>query len=296
MLKKLMLLPLLAVVLLAGCTRVGPGHVGIKVNMAGDDKGVLSTPVSTGWVFYNPGSTSVIEYPTNMKTVVWTKSADEGKPTDESITFTNKESMTINADFSINYYLKADQAPAFYVKFLAKDIDDFSDGYLRSVARNCVNDNAGGYEIEKIMGDNTEFLNKSKACINGIVGPYGVVVDQFGFIGAPRPPQAVIDNINEKIQAQQIAMRKQNELVQVQADAAKQVAAAEGHAKSQIAEANGEAEANRIRTASITPVILQNKALDNQHDMIWRWNGQSPSTVIGGEGKNVILQLPELNK
>jgi regulator of protease activity HflC (stomatin/prohibitin superfamily) len=204
--------------------------------------------------------------------------------------------MAINADFSLAYYLKAEDAPAFYVKFLAKDIDDFSDGYLRSIARNCVNDKAGNYEIEKIMGDNAQFLNDSKTCINNIVGPYGLVVDQFGFVGAPRPPAAVLENINSKIQATQIAMQKQNELVQVQADAAKQVAAAEGQAKAQIASANGEAEANRIRTASITPVILENKRLDNQHDMIWRWNGQSPQTVISsdsGKTGGIILQLPE---
>jgi regulator of protease activity HflC (stomatin/prohibitin superfamily) len=293
-----MAVSVLMVSVLTGCTRIGPGHVGIKVAMAGDDKGVLNNPVSTGWVFYNPASTSVIEYPTNMKTVIWTKSTEEGKPTDESITFTNKDQLTINADFSLNYYLKPESAPAFYVKFLAKDINDFSDGYLRSIARNCVNDVAGNYPIEQIMGDNAKFLSDATTCIDNIVSPYGIVVDKhgFGFIGAPRPPQAVIDNINSKIQASQIAMQKQNELLQVQADANKQVAAAEGKAKSMIAEAQGEAEANRLRTTSITPVILQNKALDNQHDAIWRWDGHMPSTMLNGggsgQGSNLLFNIP----
>jgi len=291
------LLALVMIPFMAGCTRVGPGHVGIKVDMAGSDKGVLDKPVQTGWVFYNPFGSTVIEYPTNVQTVVWTKSTSEGNPTDESVTFTNKDSMAINADVSLNYYLDPQKVPAFYVKFLSKDIKDFSDGYLRTVARNCLNDNAGQYAIEQIMGDNQKFLEDSQNCISGIVAQYGVVIDKhaLGFVGAPRPPEVVLQNINAKIQAQQIAMQKQNELLQVQADAAKQVAAADGQAKAQIAVANGDAEANRIRAASITPVILQNKALDNQHDMIWRWNGQSPSTVIG-DGKNVILQLPEAGK
>ncbi len=58
------------------------------------------------------------------------------------------------------------------------------------------------------------------------------MIDQFGFIGSPRPPQSVIDAINAKVQAQQIAVQKQNELVQSQADAAKLVAAAEGPGES----------------------------------------------------------------
>jgi regulator of protease activity HflC (stomatin/prohibitin superfamily) len=288
----------LPTLLLTGCTRIGPGHVGIVVSMAGSDKGVLNQATSTGWVFYNPMSSNVIEYPTNMQTVIWTKSTDEGKPVDESITFTNKDQLTINADFSINYSLRADSAPAFYVKFLANDISNWSDGYLRSVARNCVNDVAGNYPIEQIMGDNAEFLNKATECIGNIVGPYGINVDKhgFGFIGAPRPPEAVLANINSKIQATQLAMQKQNELLQVQADAAKQVAAAEGQAKAQIASATGEAEANRLRTASITPVILQNKALDNQAAAIYRWNGTMPSTVVnsGGAdgGKTILFNIP----
>lgn len=291
---KFKLMCLALVVALTGCTRIGPGHVGVVVSMAGSDRGVLNTPTATGWTFYNPFSESVIEYPTNVQTVVWTRNKDEGNPVDESVTFTNKDSLAINADVSLNYYLLADKVPSFYVKYLAKDITDFTNGYLRTVTRNCLNDNAGKYSIEQIMGDNQQFLQDSQECIVNIVGPYGVQVDKhaLGFIGAPRPPEVVIQNINAKIQAEQIALQKQNELLQVQADAAKQVAAAEGQAKAQIASANGEAEANRIRTASITPVILQNKALDNQHDMIWRWNGQSPNTVIG-DGKNVILQLPK---
>jgi regulator of protease activity HflC (stomatin/prohibitin superfamily) len=139
------------------------------------------------------------------------------------------------------------------------------------------------------MGDNAQFLKDSKQCVNDQLNQYGVYVDQFGLIGAPRPPENVLASINQKIQAEQIALQKQLELQQVTADANKQVAAAEGQAKAQIAAANGEAEANRIRTASITPVILQNKALDNQHDAIWRWDGKMPDTVVNGQGNSGLL-------
>jgi regulator of protease activity HflC (stomatin/prohibitin superfamily) len=279
--------------LLTGCTRIGPGHVGIKIDMAGNNKGVLSTPVRTGWVFYNPAFSTVIEYPTNMQTVHWTKSVDEGSPVDESVTFTNKDSMAINADVNLSYTLASDKVPAFYVKFLAADLSQFTNGYLRNVARNCLNEEAGKYEIAQIMGDNSGFLKDAKACLEAQVAPYGVLIDTLGLTGAPRPPQVVLDQINQKNQAQQLALQKQMELQQVQADAAKQVAAAEGQAKATIAQANGEAEANRIRTASITPVVLQNKALDNQAAAIYRWNGQMPATVVNSDGgKGLLFNIP----
>jgi regulator of protease activity HflC (stomatin/prohibitin superfamily) len=288
---------MLCVVSLTGCTRIGPGHVGIKVDMAGSDRGVLNSTATTGWVFYNPFLSTVIEYPTNMQTVHWTKDVNEGKPTDESVTFTNKDSMAINADVNLSYYLQSDHVPAFYVKFLAKDIEDFTDGYLRNITRNCMNDAAGQYEIAQIMGDNSAFLKDAKACLEKQVSQYGVIIDTLGLTGAPRPPQVVLDQINSKNQAQQLALQKQMELLQVQADANKQVAAADGQARAAIAVANGDAQANRIRAASITPVILQNKALDNQHDAIWRWNGQMPSTVVNsGQGSNGLLfNIPATN-
>lgn len=282
---------------LTGCySNIGPGHVGIVVQSSGSDKGVLDTPVRTGRVYYNPMTESIIEYPTSVQTAVWTKDVNEGAPKDESVTFTNKDSMAINADISLSYSLQGDKVPAFYVKFLTADLDTFTNGFMRNVARDCLNENAGKYSIEQLMGDNAAFLKDSRACVDKELAFYGVHIEQFGVIGAPRPPKQVLDQINEKNQAQQIGLQKQMELQQVTADANKQVAAAEGQAKAQIAAANGEAEANRIKAASITPVILRSMELSNQHDMIWRWNGVSPTTVVGGDGKSVILSLPNEGK
>jgi regulator of protease activity HflC (stomatin/prohibitin superfamily) len=277
---------------LTGCSRVGPGHVGIVINQAGSNKGVLDNPVKTGWVFYNIFSESVIEYPTYVQTAIWTKSTSEGKPMDESVTFTNKDSMAINADINLSYSLLPEKVPAFYVKFHLDKLEEFTDGFLRNVARDCLNEEAGKYPIEQLMGDNAQFLKDSRMCVETQLTAYGVHVEQFGIVGAPRPPQVVLDQINQKNQAQQIALQKQMELQQVQADANKQVAAAEGQAKAQIAAANGDATANKIRAASITPTILRMRELENQHDMIWRWNGASPTTVVGAGRSGVILQLP----
>jgi regulator of protease activity HflC (stomatin/prohibitin superfamily) len=118
-----------------------------------------------------------------------------------------------------------------------------------------------------------------------------VVIDQFGFIGSPRPPESVIAAINAKVQAQQIAVQKQNELVQSQADAAKLVAAAEGQAKAQIAIANGEAESNRLRAASISENIIKWQQLAVTDRWIAKWDGQMPSVQAGGNIPGMLLDI-----
>lgn len=203
-LKQLSLLFVTAVTLLlsTGCsTRIGPGHVGIVVQSAGSNKGVLDAPVRTGRVWYNAYSETVIEYPTYIQTAKWTKDLNEGSPKNEEVTFTNKDSMAISADISLSYSLEEDKVPYFYVKFLSDDLNTFTHGFLRNVARDCFNDNAGKYSVEQIMGDNAQFLKDATGCVQNKVAPYGVKIEQFGFIGAPRPPQNVIDSINLKVQA-----------------------------------------------------------------------------------------------
>lgn len=301
-LKKSLLLSLVLVIAITtGCTRIGPGHAGIEVNSAGSDKGVSQQTASTGWFFYNPFTSTVIEYQTAQRLEKWTKSDNEGKSGNTEVSFTNKDSMVIYADVAIAFSLDPAKVPAFYVKFLAKDEDDldtkFTNGYLRNSVRNCLNELAGQYDIKQIMGDNAEFLNKTKACIQADVITWGVNIDQFGLIGAPRPPQPVIDAINMKAQAEQVATQKQIELTQVQADAAKRVAEAEGNAKAQVAVAQGEAEANRLRNSSITDNILRMRALDNQHDLIWRLQpGMLPQTLVTGHGDggapSLLFQVP----
>src|SRR5579885_1412717 len=61
-------------------TRVGAGYVGIEINLAGSQRGASEIPIRTGWVFYSPLTTQVIEFPTFVQTVKWTRDTSEGHP------------------------------------------------------------------------------------------------------------------------------------------------------------------------------------------------------------------------
>jgi len=294
-LKKKTLVKILVVVLLAialtGCTtRIGPGMVGIEVDQSGSQRGVKDYPLKTGRVWYNPWSTTIYEYPTYMQTVVWTANPKEGHPNDESITFTIQNDMAVNADFNLSYTLVEDKVPEFYVKFRSDDLEKFTDGFMHNVARDCVNGVAGHYDIDRIMGDNAEFIASARKCLQDTLLPYGVKLEQFGIIGAPRPPDSIKESINMKAQATQLAIQKQNEVAQATADAQKAVAVANGEANAMIARAKGEAEANRIKSSSIDDKLVRWYQLTNQHDLIWRWDGKRPAVEAGSGG--LILQMP----
>lgn len=273
--RKLVCLTVLAVMLATGCTRVGPGNVGIVVSMAGSNKGVSEIPTTTGWVFYNPMGTTVLEYPTFVQSAVWTKNAQEGHPINEEISFTTGDQMQVYADISLAYQLNPSKVPAFYVKFRSDDLDQFTHGFLRNLARQKFDDVAGKYKIEQVMGDNGPFLKEVRATLQADLDPIGVELQQFGFIGAPRPPEPVITSINAKVQATQIAIQKENEVRQAQADAAKVVAQAQGYADALIKRSTAEAEANKRIAESVTPNLIE-------FEKAKRWDGKLPQVTSSG--------------
>jgi regulator of protease activity HflC (stomatin/prohibitin superfamily) len=275
--------------------RIEAGYVGIEVNLAGSQRGASEIPVKTGWIFYSPLATQVIEFPTYVQTVKWTRDMNEGHPANEEMGFNSKEGMEIYADVSLSYAIEPNRVPDFYVKYRVNDLDRFTHGILRDIVRNSLNEVASTYTVEDIYGEKkAQFLSLVEKQVQDKVANVGVGVQQFGFIGAPRVPNVIAQAITAKAQAIQEAERAKNELATTQAEAAKKIAEAEGDAKSAVTRAQGEADANRIRQNSLTPQLLELRRLENQRAMIERWNGQLPS-VESGQG-NLLMQLPKMQQ
>jgi regulator of protease activity HflC (stomatin/prohibitin superfamily) len=284
---------LLLGVFLLRVTRIEAGHVGVVINLAGQQRGASEIPVRTGWVAYSPLSTQIIEFPTYVQTVKWTKDLSEGHPINEEMGFNSKEGMEIFVDVSLSYAIEPTKVPDFYVKYRVGDMDIFTHGILRDVVRNSLNEVASTYVVEDIYGEKkAEFLRKVQTMIEQKMTPVGVGVQQFGFIGAPRVPAVIATAITAKAQAIQQAERARNELQTTQAEAAKKIAEAEGDAKSLVTRAQGESDANRIRQNSLTPQLLELRRIENNRALIDKWNGQLP-TVESGQGGGMILQLPK---
>ena len=161
------------------------------------------------------------------------------------------------------------------------------------MVRNSLNEVASTYTLENIYGENkAHFLAEARERVQEQVLPVGVVIQQFGFIGKPRFSAAIEQAIIQKTQAITEAERARNQLAVTQAEMAKMVAQAEGEARSAIERARGEAEANRLRQASLTPMLLELRRLENERARIERWNGELPRTLISGSKENLLMHLP----
>lgn len=267
---------------MSGCyTTIPPGHVGIKVEQTGSQRGVQDFPIKTGRVFYNPVNENVLDYPTNVQQYTWTASPNEGKKEEdgkspnEEMCFKSAESLIFCADVNAAFRVIDEKAPAFYVKFRSDDIDLFIHGFFRNVIRDAFTKFASTYSTDDLNGvKQDELLTKVSEAATAELLTYGVQLIKLGFAHPPRPPQAIQEAINLKLKAVQDAVRVENELRQAKAQAAKQVA-----------EAQGKADSNRIEMQSITPQLLQMRALE-------KWDGKMP--IVQGSAGSTLLDLNSL--
>ena len=259
---------------------IPPGFTGIKVNRI-IDKGITHEDTVTGFVFFNPIQTQLVIYPTFIQRVVWTHDLREGNPVNEELTFNTKDSVPVNLDVAVSYGLDPQKVPEFYTKFRADRLEIFTHGFLRDTARNVVVAVGSEYSFDEINGiKKEEFLVRIAKELNSRVSGYGVSIQQFGLIGALRPPQELLNAVASKTRAIQDAIRTENE-----------VRSAEAEAKKRVAIAEGEAAANRALLQSLDPKLFEWERLKLQHEAIQKWNGVSPA-VMGGNGGNMLFNIP----
>lgn len=253
---------------LAACSTVPAGHVGVKVYLLGGSKGVDSEelPVGRYWIGMNE---QLYVFPTYMQNYTWTKEPDSTGTEDESISFQTVEGMTANADVGISYSLDPTKINKIFQTY-RRGVEEITDTFLRNMVRDALVKQASTKPIEYIYGaGKAELMQAVQADVQKQVEPIGIKIDKIYWIGEIRLPQTVIDSINAKNAATQMAQQRQNEVAQARAEAEKKVAEARGEAESVLLKAKAQAEANRELAASITPDLVHYRALE-------KWDGTLP--------------------
>lgn len=266
---------ILALILsLVACTKVPPGNVGVKVYLLGGSKGVDHEVLGVGryWIGWNE---ELFIFPTFQQNYVWTKSKEEGSDKDESITFQTREGLTVNADVGISYSIRPEKVSDIFQKY-RRGIDEITNTFLRNAVRDSFNSFSSKMSVEDVYGAGKEELLKAvHSQVSQDMSQKGIVVDKIYLIGQMRLPDTIIAALNSKIEATQRAQQRENEVQEARAEADKQVAQAEGKAKSLLEVAKAEAEANRLRQQTLTAELIQ-------YETVKKWDGKLPQYSGGG--------------
>ena len=260
-----------------GCERIDAGHVGVKVNLYGDGKGVDDVTEVTGWVLYNPISTKIVEFPTYVQHKEY-KKTEEG--VDESFVVNSKDGSEFHCSPMVNYAVKRERVPYIFGKYRV-ELDRIEEGFLKTSIFDAFRVVANSYTADALISNRQEFEIKVRQVLEKELAPEGFILQQFtSNLVYPETFKKAIEAKNNAVQS---ALMAENQVKTAEAQARIKIATAEGNAQALLTNARAEAESNKLRQQTLTPLLLQQMWIE-------KWRGDVPSTVLGSN-QNLMFGL-----
>ena len=259
-----------------GLERIDAGHVGIKVNLIGTGKGVDNATEVTGWVFYNRFTTKIVEFPTFVQHKEYRKTEDS----DESFVINSKDGSEFHVSPLLNYSVQREKVPYIFTKYRV-ELGAIEGGFLKTAVYDAFRVVANSYTADELISNRELFENKVRKNLESHLLPEGFILAQF--TSNLVYPETFKKAIEAKNNAVQTALRAENDVKTAEAQAKIKIAQAEGNAKAMLTNAKAEAESNKLKQTTLTPLLLQQM-------WIQKWRGEVPSTVLG-QGNNTFYGL-----
>jgi regulator of protease activity HflC (stomatin/prohibitin superfamily) len=248
----------LLVFLFMSCERIDAGHVGVKVNQYGDNKGVSDVTEVTGMVFYNPITHSIYEFPTFIQHKEYTG--------DNSFVVNSKDGSEFHVSPIINYSVQREKVPQIFAKY-RRSLEQIEEGFLKTAVFDAFRLATNKYTADELIGNRQGYEVEVRKILENQLLKEGFIVNQFtSNLVYPETFKTAIEAKNNAVQA---ALRAENEVKTAEAQAKIKVATAEGNAQAMLTSAKAEAEANRMKQQTLTPLLLQLEYIN-------KWDGKLP--------------------
>jgi regulator of protease activity HflC (stomatin/prohibitin superfamily) len=249
---------ILTAVLVNSCERIDAGHVGVKVNQYGDNKGVDDVVAVTGMVFYNPFTTTIYEFPTFIQ--------HKEYKNENSFIVNSKDGSEFNVSPIMNYSVQRDKVPSIFSKY-RRPLEDIEEGFLKTAVYDAFRLATNKYTADELISNRAVFEIEVRRLLDGQLLKEGFVINQF--TSNLIYPETFKKSIEAKNNAVQAALRAENEVKTAEAQAKIKVATANGNAQAMLTAAKAEAEANSLKQRTITPMLLQ-------LEWVNKWDGKLP--------------------
>jgi len=240
------------------CERIDAGHVGVKVNLYGDNKGVSDVTEVTGMVFFNPITHSIYEFPTYIQHKEYSG--------ENAFIVNSKDGSEFHISPIVNYSVKREKVPSIFAKY-RRSLGEIEDGFLKTNIYDAFRMTANFYTAEELISNRQLFETKVRATLDASLLPEGFIINQLtSNLVYPETFKKAIEAKNNAVQG---ALMAENKVKQAEAEAKIKVATAEGNAQAMLTSAKAEAEANRMKQVTLTPLLLQLEYIN-------KWDGKLP--------------------
>ena len=262
----ILVLAILGVVITASVKIVDAGHRGVLLHWNAVD--LTEPPLDEGLHFVIPFQDEVINI--EVRTLKYEKETSSA----------SKDLQTVETTVTVNYYPDRES-----VHHLYKDLGlDYENRVIQPAIEETVKQVTANYNAEELITKRPQVKQDIENSIRERLEKFKVVTEVISitdFEFSPLFAQA----IESKVEAEQNALKAENDLRRIEVEAKQREAQAIGVANANIAEARGEAEAISI---------INNALAQNPNYLEWlktkEWDGKLPLVV--GEGGTPFIQIP----
>lgn len=242
---------------LSSCAVVGPGEVGIRQTL-----GKLEDKVKDpGPLGYNPFISKVVIASVQTSNL------------ELSLNLPSKEGMSVNSQISILYRPQKNKVPT-----IIKELGLYYEPVIANVFRSAASDVCAKFFAKDMhSGMRAEIEDQIKVRMEEVLFRQGIIIEAV-LMKSIQLPQGLAQSIEQKLQAEQDALRMEFILQQTKAEAERK-----------IIEAKGERDAQLIMAEGLTDEILKLKSIDAFNSL----SRSSNAKVIITNGSTPLLMDPK---
>lgn len=245
--------------------KIEAGYQGLLVNLIGDSRGASTIKEVSGWKIYNTWTEEIHQIPLDQRTIRYDKQtviAKGGFPCDISPSFNHSVKRATSSDMFTN----------LRTSYRNGGLEAVEQGWLEIAILGAVSDVANKWVIDDIFNNRSAFEAAIVVEANKRVGKWFTISQLRTNI---QPPPSIVESIKAKAKAVQDAITSESQAKAATADAQRKIALAKGDSATVVIQASSEAAALKLKQKELTPLYVEFIKAS-------RWNGELPTTTLGG--------------
>ena len=260
---RMVLAAAMAIAAASSCTTVDSASVGIRFRKWSSNENLRGGVEGTcrGWVWFNPITESIFQYPTFIQRVTY-----------DPFTVNPKDAAIFSMTPTLAYQIDEAKAADIFIKY-RKPVRELEMGYIKTCIFEAYRTCANNYTSDELMANRAKFEAEVRARLDESMNQEGFIVREF--TTKIDPPASLTAAINAKNEAVQNALKAENKVKEAEAEAKIEIAKAEGVAKALKIKGEGEAYYNKVVSASLNKLLVEQYAIE-------KWDGKLP-TYSGGD-------------
>ncbi len=256
----------IAAIAAASVQIVDAGHRGVLLHWNAVD--VTAPPLDEGLHFVVPFQDQVVNM--EVRTLKFTKSTSSA----------SQDLQTVTTEVTVNYHPSYESVNTLY-----KQVGlDYQNRVIAPAVEEVVKQVTANYNAEELITKRPLVKSDIETEIGERLNTFNIVTEVISITDF-QFSDLFSRAIESKVEAEQKALKAENDLRRIQVEALQAEAIAQGSAKANIAQAEGEAEAIRVINIALS---------NNPHYLEWlktqAWDGKLPLVV--GEGGTPFIAIP----